>query len=778
MSIKIVLSFLLAVSSLSPALAVDPSFYVKKGSWHETMMVSREGLDRKEAEVRAAEQSMFGPWYMIGPFPCASHKSFSEVLPPEQEIALNKSYVDGKFTWVKHAEWESGKVIELPHIDYSATYLYRTVTVPRDTMILVYLGSDDGIKVWINQKLALMDSSERAVAPNQDTAQVRLKAGKNDLLMKINNGQGNYAFYFSLSPYKLDDLWALVERDFSAPDQMREIYWERQDGIWEKGWKPGDMHELAVRYEAAYEEVADTVAPNAKKLALNTKNVSDLQKVRELYLDARRKELTNLVPLGKAVSPSPQIHGAKVFGVRPGHPFLFRIAVTGERPMRFSADDLPAGLMLDSLTGQITGMAHTRGEFHVKLHVSNRLGNAQRDFRIVVGNRIALTPPLGWNSWNCFAGAVDDQKVRLAAEAMVKSGLIDHGWTYINIDDCWSIDPRSTDPKTMGIPRDVNGMINTNKKFPDMKALSDYIHGLGLRMGIYSSPGPLTCAGFTASYQHELDDAKRYGEWGIDYLKYDWCSYGQIARDTARSEYQKPYRVMRAALDSVGRDIVYSLCQYGMDRVWEWGDAVGGNCWRTTGDITDTWQSMSSIGFEQNGHELYAGPGHWNDPDMLVVGQVGWGPQLHPTRLTPNEQITHITLWSLLCSPLLIGCDMTKFDDFTLALLTNDEVLDVNQDPLGKQAKRISVNGTLEVWAKEMEDGSRAVGLFNRGPHKASVKVAWSELGISGQQKVRDLWQQKELGAFEKEFTAAVPRHGAVLIRVEKALQEARKVKQ
>ncbi|RPH35718.1 glycoside hydrolase family 27 protein [bacterium] len=386
---------------------------------------------------------------------------------------------------------------------------------------------------------------------------------------------------------------------------------------------------------------------------------------------------------------------------------------------------------------------------------------------------MALTPPLGWNSWNCFASAVDDQKVRQAAEAMVKSGLINHGWTYINIDDCWSIEPGSKDPNTMGIPRDPNGMINTNRKFPDMKALSDYVHGLGLRIGIYSSPGPLTCAGYTASYQCEFNDAKRYGEWGIDYLKYDWCSYGQFARDTARSEYQKPYRVMRAALDSVGRDIVYSLCQYGMDRVWEWGDAVGGNCWRTTGDITDTWQSMSGIGFEQNGHEPYAGPGHWNDPDMLVVGLVGWGPQLHPTRLTPNEQITHITLWSLLCSPLLIGCDMTRLDDFTLALLTNDEVLDVNQDPLGKQAKRISVNGTLEVWAKEMEDGSKAVGLFNRGQRKANVTVRWADLGLTGQQVVRDLWQQQDAGAFEREYTASVPRHGAVLVRMTKAQPEA-----
>ena len=198
-----------------------------------------------------------------------------------------------------------------------------------------------------------------------------------------------------------------------------------------------------------------------------------------------------------------------------------------------------------------------------------------------------------------------------------------------------------------------------------MKSLSNYVHSKGLKLGIYSGPGPLTCAGFTASYQYEQQDAQRYADWGIDYLKYDWCSYGNVAKDQSLPELKKPYLVMRAALDKVSRDIVYSLCQYGMGNVWEWGTEVGGNCWRTTGDITDTWTSMSKIGFNQAGHEKYAGAGHWNDPDMLVVGLVGWGPQLHPTHLTPDEQYTHISLWSLLSAPLLIGCDLSKLDDFT-----------------------------------------------------------------------------------------------------------------
>jgi alpha-galactosidase len=227
---------------------------------------------------------------------------------------------------------------------------------------------------------------------------------------------------------------------------------------------------------------------------------------------------------------------------------------------------------------------------------------------------------------------------------------------------------------------------------------------------------------------------------------------------------------MRDALRKQKRDIVFSLCQYGVGDVWEWGDSVGGQLWRTTGDITDTWASMASIGFGQAGHETFAGPGHWNDPDMLVVGHVGWGKNLHPTRLSPDEQYTHLTLWALLAAPLLIGADMTQLDDFTLNLLTNDEVLDVDQDPLGKQAARISKtggpSGELEVWSRPLEDGSRAVGLFNRSYLPARVSVKWSELGLTGPQLARDLWRQVDLGTLTDELGAEVPPHGAMLVRL------------
>jgi alpha-galactosidase len=468
-------------------------------------------------------------------------------------------------------------------------------------------------------------------------------------------------------------------------------------------------------------------------------------------LAAPREEPVVLTPTPPA---QPRMTGARVFGVRPGSPFLYTIAATGLRPMTFSADGLPTGLKLDAETGRITGQLNEKGEFPVTLQARNGVGQAQRKFKILCGSGIALTPPLGWNSWNGFGCDVTDAKVRAAADAMVSSGLVQHGWTYINIDDCWEAG------------RDADGNVLSNKKFPDMKALADYVHSKGLKIGLYSSPGPKTCAGFTGSYQREEQDARRYAEWGFDYLKYDWCSYGDIAKNPDLAAMKKPYQVMQAALEKAPRDIVFSLCQYGMGKVWEWGAQVGGNCWRTTGDITDTWSSMAGIGFSQAGHEPFAGPGRWNDPDMLVVGQVGWSASVRPTHLRPSEQYTHISLWCLLASPLLIGCDMTKLDEFTLSLLTNDEVLEVNQDALGRQAARVLRTGQLEVWAKDMEDGSKAVGLFNRGETETAVTVRWADLGVSGKQTARDLWRQQDLGAFDERFQSSVPRHGVTLIRL------------
>lgn len=488
--------------------------------------------------------------------------------------------------------------------------------------------------------------------------------------------------------------------------------------------------------------------------------------------------------LTPAPSPKPRINSTPIFGVRPGSPFLFTIAATGDRPMTFSARHLPHGLELDPQTGRITGMLNKEGDYTVKLYAKNRLGRAKQVFKIVCGTQIGLTPAMGWNSWNCFANTVSEDKIKAAADAIVASGLINHGWTYVNIDDFWQVHRDSTDPTLQGPHRDADGRILPNPRFPDMKGLADYVHSLGLKVGLYSSPGPWTCGGCVGSFDHELLDAQQYADWGFDYLKYDWCSYrpdleaerqlssnfvAQInwgyTKPTHREELMRPYEIMHVALERQHRDIIYSLCQYGMGDVWEWGADVGGNSWRTTGDIRDNWQSMSDIGFGQNGHEKYAGPGHFNDPDMLVVGTLGWG-DLHPTHLTPNEQYTHISLWCLLSAPLLIGCDLTQLDPFTLGLLSNDEVIEVDQDPLGKQASRISKEGDLEVWAKEMEGGSHAVGLFNRGETPAPVTVKFSDLGLRGRHRVRDLWRQQDIGKFRDSFSAVVQPHGVVLVRI------------
>ena len=468
-------------------------------------------------------------------------------------------------------------------------------------------------------------------------------------------------------------------------------------------------------------------------------------------------------------SPKPRINGAKVTGVRPGHPFLYAIAATGERPLSYAAEGLPPGLALDTATGIITGALPIAAEHLVKVTVANKLGKATRDLRIVVGDTLALTPPMGWNSWNCFASEVTEKNVRDAADACIKAGLRDHGWSYINIDDFWMIKNNDGNAYMHGPARDADGKINANLKFTDMKKLTDYIHSLGLKAGIYSSPGPTTCGQCTASYKFEKEDAERFSEWGFDYLKYDWCNYGDVEKGSGREYQMRPYKLMGDILKAQKRDIVFSLCQYGSEKVWEWGADVNGNCWRTTGDIVDTWRSLSQIGFSQAGHEIYSGPGHWNDPDMLIVGRVGWGSAPHPTRLTPNEQYTHISLWSLLAAPLLIGCDMTKLDDFTLGLLTNDEVLAVNQDPLGKGAKRVVKHDDHEVYAKPLEDGAIAVGLFNLSEDEQPVAVRWSDIGLSGPQLVRDLWRQQDLGVKAEEFHAQVPRHGCVLVKVAKA---------
>ena len=460
---------------------------------------------------------------------------------------------------------------------------------------------------------------------------------------------------------------------------------------------------------------------------------------------------------------APRLNGPEVIGARPGRPFLHALSASGRPPLSFAVEGLPPGLAVDAETGIIRGRAPGRGEYRLKATVQNELGRRERTLRLVVGDAIALTPPMGWNSWNCWGTSVDAGKALASAAMFKEKGLLRHGWTYVNIDDGWEIFGEDPRPK-----RDGTGTILTNEKFPDMKSLGERIHALGLKFGIYSSPGPLTCAGYTGTYEHESQDARTFADWGIDYLKYDWCSYDKIAPQRSPEELRRPYRQMRQALDAVDRDIVFSLCQYGMGKVWEWGAEVGGNLWRTTGDIEDTWKSMSGIGFGQVENAPFAGPGHWNDPDMLVVGWVGWGPEPHPSRLTPDEQYTHISLWCLLSAPLLIGCDLERLDPFTLNLLCNDEVLALDQDALGRPARPRLKDRAIQVWVKELADGEQALGVFNLDEETATYTLDFAAAGLPADVNLRDLWRQRDLGRMRQRCTVKIPGHGVVLLKTRK----------
>ena len=357
-------------------------------------------------------------------------------------------------------------------------------------------------------------------------------------------------------------------------------------------------------------------------------------------------------------------------------------------------------------------------------------------------NGLAKTPPMGWNSWNLFAEKVDDQTVRTMADAMVSSGMKAAGYNYVNIDDTWE-----------GV-RDANGVLGTNHKFPDMKALADYVHSKGLKIGIYSGPGPRTCGGYPASYGYEEQDAKMYAGWGIDYLKYDWCSAGTIYKN---DKLQPVYQKMGQALHDTGRPIVFSLCEYGLGDVQKWGPEVGGNLWRTTGDIRDEWNSMLDNIHKQVPTAAYAGPGHWNDPDMLEIGN---------GHMSDDEYRTHMGLWALTAAPLLAGNDIRKMTDATKSILLNKEVIAVDQDPLGKQASPVK-NGNLESWVKPLKDGGVAVGVVNLDSAPANATVKAGDLGLKGSpHSARDLWAHKDVKFANGEYSASVPAHGVLMLRV------------
>lgn len=588
----------------------------------------------------------------------------------------------------------------------------------------------------------------------------------NVLAIKVYDGQGGGGIYGDVPSLQLYDLIDGLVIDQVSQNDYTESKYELSLRNTLRETQKG---KLQITVEDTYEgKITNSISGNIKIIPLNEWRKTILvpgnkrMKINITYTDDRTgrfktKEIISSYILTPPAPTQPRINGPKVYGARPGHPFLFTIAASGLRPMTFEATGLPVGLTLDNSTGTITGVATRPGNYHVAINAKNTGGIANGELLIKIGGDIALTPPMGWNSWNCWGLSVDEEKVLQSARMFRKKGLMQYGWSYINIDGGWQGE------------RDKEGRFVPNKKFPDMKALGDSIHKMGLKFGIYSSPGPRDCADNMGSYQHEEQDAKSFAEWGVDYLKYDWCYYSEIfeaGKDSSTSAFMKPYLLMRKYLHEQNRDIVYSLCQYGFKDVWEWG-ASAGNSWRTTWDITDTWESLSDIGFNQYPYYPFAGPGHWNDPDMLIVGKVGWGESLHDTRLNPDEQYTHISLWSLLASPLLIGCNVSELNSFTLNLLTNSEVIDINQDPSGKQAKRLIVDGNIQVWVKELEDGSKAVGVFNLGDKDSNYDLIASSLGYSAIAKVRDIWRQVDIPNIATSIPVYLPAHGVKLLKIE-----------
>ncbi len=380
---------------------------------------------------------------------------------------------------------------------------------------------------------------------------------------------------------------------------------------------------------------------------------------------------------------------------------------------------------------------------------------------------------MGWNSWYIHYDRISDQTMREAADQMINTGMADYGYQYVNIDDCWMMKLKSKDPDVSGKRRDKQGVVIPNKRFPDMRGMADYIHAKGLKAGLYISPGPSTCAGYEGSYKHEALDAFTFADWGFDFLKYDWCGYRKVAGNKSDPDFFiRPYRLMWDELKMQDRDIVLNLCQYGMGKVWEWGEDVG-NCWRTTGDLgledRKNLPGFYSIGLSNAQHSQYAGPGAWNDPDYILIGWVGNAHAMAegtPTNLSPWEQYSYMSMWSLMAAPLIFSGDMAKLDKFTLNVLCNNEVIEVNQDPLGKQTVLLENTAQYFILAKPLIDGSLSVGIFNLNDEPQDLTLPWGDLEISGEKRVRDLWRQKDMGKYTDKLTVEIQAHGVSMIRI------------
>lgn len=476
---------------------------------------------------------------------------------------------------------------------------------------------------------------------------------------------------------------------------------------------------------------------------------------------------------------APHLNNALVYGCRPGHDFIYRIPCQGEKPVTFSIKGLPAGLKLDKNTGIITGTAPKAGLYKLLITARNKKGIDKKNFDIIAGKKIALTPIMGWNHWYAYYDKPTDELIRETANVMLASGLADAGYDYICLDDCWTNAHAKNrmqfqDTLRKGKLRDANGNILPNAYFPDMKKMTAYLHSKGFKAGIYSSPAKITCAGFEGSFGYEEQDALQWADWGFDLIKYDRCSYPDDAPYSTLEDAKVPYEKLGKALQKIPRDIFYSLCQYyGSAKdgdVWKWGGAIGGNSWRTGMDINAFLPDVFGVALRNIQYRAYQKPGEWNDPDFLMLGWIGnrRTGEPYPTKMHPNTQYAYMSLWSLMAAPLFFSSRIDKLDAFTLNLLTNHEIIAINQDPLGLCGEPVHLNDKQFLLVKKLYDGATAIGVFNRDSVAVDVNINLQELGLKEKYRYRDCWRQKELGIATSNLQTQVPATGAVVLKLYK----------
>ncbi|MBK8658474.1 MAG: putative Ig domain-containing protein [Bacteroidetes bacterium] len=459
----------------------------------------------------------------------------------------------------------------------------------------------------------------------------------------------------------------------------------------------------------------------------------------------------------------PVFHGPTVTGNFPGTEFLFTVPATGQRPITFSALQLPTGLSVDATTGIIRGVVHEKGTYTATITASNALGKSEEVLKIEIGDKLCLTPAMGWNSWNVFTNTLDEKLVMEIADAMVSSGMRDVGYQYINMDDYWHDSTRATDGSPVANP----------KKFPHgIKWLSDYVHARGLKLGVYSDAGDKTCGKCFGGFQHEEIDAKVYADWGVDLLKYDFCFV-----PWKKSEAIARYKKMGEALKGSGRSVVYSICNWGLFKPWEWGPEVGGNYWRTTPDIFDLWRGgipfmMSTMRIIKRQNKIleYGTPGHWNDPDMLIVGNYGKGKATGRNGMfkgmTDTEYQSHMSLWAIMNAPLLSSCDLRNMNEATKNILLNTEILAINQDEAGKPVQLVNKKNGIWLYKKVLQDGSCAVAVFNTSKKEKKFELTATSLQLNAAGNVRDVWKHSDLGMLNKQILLTVQGHETIVLKI------------